>query len=263
MGNAKRKRVRTSSQLPVYNTKILQTTQTAAFSSLRHGKRVPMQYKQWCQKFWFGMGTVRWMQPSSHIMCSVAFLSRQDWARMLFLYKRSGYSKGREPDFLVQSFNRSTVSSSQRRKLTGVFLSVLLNWYALLKWPQCSYIQTKKSYLPGENLSSEILELCNLTPLLIKILRNFEVACKSKIITDPVPRAIVIQAIASSRSSWHSSTTKSSTPNREVLELPSILHKLFRDRRWTYKSRIAFTDKMWKEIFTHLETNFETGSVSQ
>lgn len=121
---------------------------------------------------------------------------------MLFLYKSRGDSKGREPVFLVQNFNGSPISSSQRRKRTGVFLSVLLNWYALLKLLQRSYVQTNKQKSPpGKNLSSTVLELCNLTPLLIKILRNLEVVCKSKIITDPVPRAIVIQAIASSRSS--------------------------------------------------------------
>lgn len=156
------------------------------------------------------MGTARWVQPSSGIVCSVAFLSRQDWARMLFLYKSRGDSEGREPNFLVQNFNGSPVSSSQRRKLTGVFLSVWLNWYALLKLLQSSYVQANKQQsLAGKKLSSKVLELCSLTPLLIKILKNLQVVCKSKVITDPVPRAIVIQATGSSRSSWHSSTTKS------------------------------------------------------
>lgn len=232
-------------------------------SSLRHGKRVPTKSRQWCQKVSIGTGTVRWAQPSSGIMCSVTLISMQDWARMLFLCKSRGDSKEREPNFLMQNFSRSPVSSSPRRKLTGVFLSVFLNWYVLLKWLPCSYVQTNKKSLPGKNLSSKVLELCNLSPLLIKIVKNLEAVCKPKIITDPVTRATVIQAIASSRSSWHSPTTKSFTPKRKVLELPSILHKHFRHWWWTYKSSAEFMDKMWKEIFTHLKTNLETGSISQ
>lgn len=106
----------------------------------------------------------------------------------------------------------------------------------------------KKKSLPGGKIVIWSFRPMPLTPLFIEILKNLEVVCKSKIITDPVSRAIVIQAIASSRSSWHSSTT---TPNRKVLELPSILHKLFRDWRWAYKSSAAylFMYTMQKEIF--------------
>lgn len=119
-----------------------------------------------------------------------------------------------------------------------------------LKWLQCISTQKAniKKCLPGEKIVIWSFRPMPLTPLFIEILKNLEVVCKSKIITDPVSRAIVIQAIASSRSSWHSSTT---TPNRKVLELPSILHKLFRDWRWAYKSSAAylFMYTMQKEIF--------------
>lgn len=87
----------------------------------------------------------------------------------------------------------------------------IFNWYALLKWLQC--ISTLKS-LSGKKLPSVLLELCYLTLIFTKILKNLEVVCMSKIITDPVSRATVIQAIASSRSSWRLSAT---TPNRKVL----------------------------------------------
>lgn len=102
-----------------------------------------------------------------------------------FLCKSRGDLKGREPDFLMQNFNGSPVSSSPRRKLTGVFSSVFLNWYVLLKWLPRSYVQTNKKSLPGKNLSSKGLELCSLSPLLIKIVKNLEAVCKSKIITEP------------------------------------------------------------------------------
>lgn len=167
-------------------------------SSLRHRKRVPTKYRQWCQKVSTGTGTVRWAQPSSGIVCSVTLISMQDWARMLFLCKSRGDSKEREPNFLVQNFNRSPVSSSPRRKLTGVFLSVFLNWYVLLKWLPCSYVQTNKKSLPGKNLSSKVLELCNLSPLLIKIVKNLEAVCKPKIITAqwPEPQSFkLLQAV--------------------------------------------------------------------
>lgn len=80
---------------------------TGQFTECIHTwKKVPIQHRQSWQKL------LIWNGDSSGLVPTVAFLSAQDWTRLLFLDITRGDSKWREPNHLVQIFNRSPVSSS-------------------------------------------------------------------------------------------------------------------------------------------------------